>query len=75
MHFPNNEPVEPEWLVSCEERQKVVVETLVQQVAKMLHDWDADTVTIRRLLAEKIVQHEVDSPYTRHLENRTDAES
>lgn len=64
-HFPNNELIEPKWLTSCEERQKLVVASLADSVTSLLHKADSDTATIRKLLAAAIAQHEVDSPYTR----------
>lgn len=64
-HFTNNEPNNPPWMAKCCDRLTKQVAILADNVTKLLHDSDADTDTIRSLLAAAITQQKVDSPYTR----------
>lgn len=65
-HFQDNVPNDR--VVDCGDRLAHVACALAKKVTAMLHNADADTVEVRRLLADTIVQCDVDSPYTRDLD-------
>ena len=61
-HFVNNEVTESD---GCKKKKKFLQSSLADRVTTLLHNSDADTDTIRALLAKAIKDQKADSPYNR----------